>query len=78
MPSLPEGYERKGRPCYFQLDFDAWHILQQIAPTSKAYGRYVSELIRRDAVRRAEWAQLRAVQQAALVDVELLGEASRG
>jgi hypothetical protein len=69
MPPLPADYVRKGRPCYFQLDHDAWQLLQEIAPTQKAYGRYVSELIRRDAVRRAEWAQLRAVQQAALAQV---------
>jgi hypothetical protein len=66
---LPEGYVRKGRPCYFQLDHDAWDLLQQIAPTNKAYGRYVSELIRRDAVMRQTWQQARAGQQERLVEV---------
>jgi hypothetical protein len=60
MPPLPADYVRKGRPCYFQLDHDAWELLQQIAPTAKSYGRYVSELIRRDAVMRQTWHQARA------------------
>jgi hypothetical protein len=69
MAALPEGYQRKGHVATLQLDFDAWELLQQIAPTNKAYGRYLSELIRQDAVRRAEWARVRAVEQAVLVDV---------
>jgi hypothetical protein len=32
----------------------------ELAPTYKAYGRYISELIRRDYVRRQEWAKARA------------------
>jgi hypothetical protein len=69
MPALPEGYVRKGRPCYFQLDHDAWELLQAIAPTQKSYGRYLSELVRRDAAMRAEWAQRKAVEQERLVEV---------
>jgi hypothetical protein len=69
MPALPEGYERKGRVCSFQLDFDAWELLQAISPTSKSYGRYISELIRRDAVRREEWRKLRETQEACLIEV---------
>ena len=69
MPALPQGYERKGRVCTFQLDFDAWELLQAISPTTKSYGRYLSELVRRDAVRRAEWQQVRETQEAGLVEV---------
>jgi hypothetical protein len=60
MPPLPEGYIRKGRPCYFQIDFDAFELLQHLAPTQKSFGRYVSELIRRDYAMRQQWQQMRA------------------
>jgi hypothetical protein len=73
MAALPDGYQRKGRVTSLQLDFDAWQLLQEISPTRKGYGRYVSELIRRDAIRRQEWERLRAVEQAELVDVGALG-----
>jgi hypothetical protein len=35
-------------------------MLRELAPTYKAYGRYVSELIRRDYIRRQEWQQVRS------------------
>jgi hypothetical protein len=54
MPSPGPDYVRKGRPCYFQLDFDAWELLQALSPTDKSYGRFLSELIRRDHARREE------------------------
>lgn len=69
MRAMPEGYERNGRPCCFQLDFDAFELLQELAPGPKTFGRFISELIRRDAIRRREWAEARAVQHAALVEV---------
>jgi hypothetical protein len=70
MPPLPAGYVRKGRPLNFQLDPDAVEMLYAfIPPTTKGHGKYLSELIRRDAIRRQEWQQMRDVQQAALVEV---------
>jgi hypothetical protein len=71
---LPDGYQRKGRPCYFQLDPDAWELLQTISPTTKSYGRHLSELIRRDHARREDWRRLRELQEAALVDVDGRGD----
>jgi len=64
-----KAYQRKGKVVALQLDFDALDMLRELAPTQRAYGRYFSELVRRDYVRRQEWQQLRAVQQAALVEV---------
>jgi hypothetical protein len=60
---------RRGVPRQLTFDPDAWELLQQLAPTAKSYGRYVSELIRRDAIRRAEWAQRQAGQPPILVEV---------
>jgi hypothetical protein len=60
MRAMPPGYVRKGRPCYFQIDHDAWALLQHLAPTNKSYGRYLSELIRRDYALRQQWEQGRA------------------
>ena len=58
--SIPAGYERKGHVATLQIDHDAWAMLLEIAPTYKAYGRYVSELIRREYIRRQEWQRVRA------------------
>ena len=69
MATVSEKYVRKGRMTSLQLDFDAYELLREIAPTDKSYGRYISELIRRDYIRRQEWAQVRALEQAVLVDV---------
>jgi len=69
METLPAQKGRKGQVCSLQLDHDALQMLHEIAPTRKSFGRYLSELVRRDYIRRAEWAQLRAAQQAALVEV---------
>ena len=60
MRAMPEGYQRKGKLLMFQFDFDAVDMLYEIAPTKKAVGRYLSELVRRDYVRRQEWAKARA------------------
>jgi hypothetical protein len=67
MPALPEDYERKGKPLTFQFDYDVVELLYLLAPTKKAIGRYLSELVRRDHVRRQDWA--RAGQEADLVEV---------
>lgn len=66
--SRPTGYERRGKPLTFQFDFDAVEMLYEISPTSKAVGRYLSELIRRDYIRRQEWEKARAALPA-LVEV---------
>ena len=60
MPPLPADYQRKGKPLMFQFDFDAVEMLYEIAPTRKAIGRYLSELVRRDYLRRQEWSRVRA------------------
>ena len=57
---LPEGYVRKGHVACLQIDHDAWSMLREIAPTYKAYGRFVSELVRREYIRRQEWEKARA------------------
>ena len=61
MATMPTGYVRKGRAVCLQLDFDALDMLRELAPTQKSHGRYLSELIRRDYIRRQEWEQARAV-----------------
>ena len=66
---VPEGYVRKCKPLQFSFDFDAAAMLYEIAPTKKAIGRYLSELIRRDYVRRQEWQRAKALEQAAFVEV---------
>ena len=66
-------YVRKGKPLMFQFDFDAVSMLYEIAPTKKAIGRYLSELVRRDYLRRQEWERARSGLPD-LVAVEALGE----
>jgi hypothetical protein len=61
-------YVRKGKMRSLQLDFDALEMLQELAPTRKAFGRYLSELVRRDYLWRQEWQRGREMQQAALVE----------
>ena len=46
-----------------------WDMLREIAPTDKAYGRFISELIRREYVRKQDWQRLRDMQQPAMIDV---------
>ena len=57
---LPQGYVRKGRPLNFQIDHDAAEMLYQMVPTLKSHGRFLSELIRREHIRRQEWSRVRA------------------
>lgn len=37
MRAMPEGYVRKGHVATLQIDFDAWSMLLEIAPTCKSY-----------------------------------------
>ena len=53
--TVEDKYVRKGKVCSLQLDFDAMEMLRELSPTRKAYGRYLSELVRRDYLRRQEW-----------------------
>ena len=69
MRAMPEGYRRKGKPLLFQIDFDAAEMLYEMVPTNKSHGRFISELIRRDYIRRQEWQRLRALEQPVLVEV---------
>ena len=62
-------YVRKGKPLMFQFDPDAVAMLYEIAPTKKAVGRYLSELVRRDYIRRQEWQQGRAMEAETLEGV---------
>ncbi len=48
---------RKGRMCSLQMDCDALAMLQELSPTRKSYGRYLSELVRRDYLWRTAWRQ---------------------
>ena len=57
---LPESYVRKGRPLNFQLDHDAAEMLYERVHTHKSHGRFLSELIRREYIRRQEWQAVRA------------------
>jgi hypothetical protein len=65
MRAMPPGYQRKGKALHIKFDGDAVALLYAIAPTKKAIGRYLSELIRRDYVRRHEWQPGRAAQMTA-------------
>jgi hypothetical protein len=50
-------YGRQGRIVNLQFDHDALAMLKELAPTRKSYGRYLSELVRRDYIRKTEWQQ---------------------
>ena len=45
---------RRGKPICFTLDYDAEALLRAMSPNSKGIGLFVSELIRREAERRAQ------------------------
>jgi hypothetical protein len=56
---------RRGVARYLVLDFDADAMLTELAPHRKAQGRYISELLRAEVVRREERRKLKeAVMQA--------------
>jgi hypothetical protein len=49
---------RRGKGVFFTLDFDAIALLAAMVPHSKARGSFCSELIRKEAERRAARPQL--------------------
>jgi len=51
--------ERKGVPKNMSLDVDAVRILEELSPSTKGYGKLVSELLRREDERRRERERLR-------------------
>jgi hypothetical protein len=57
---LPAGYVRKGKPIAYQFDHDAVVMLYELVPTNKSHGRFLSELVRREYIRRQEWEKARA------------------
>jgi hypothetical protein len=57
---LPAGYVRKGKPIAYQFDHDAVVMLYELVPTNKSHGRFLSELVRREYLRRQEWERARA------------------
>lgn len=57
---------RRGVPKNISLDQDAVLILKELSPSTKGYGRLVSELLRREDERRRERQRLREVLLEAL------------
>jgi hypothetical protein len=49
---------RRGRPVTLTLDYDAEALLRAMAPSRKAFGQLVSELLRREARERDERPEL--------------------
>lgn len=45
---------RRGKPVCFTLDLDAEPILRTMVQNRKAFGSFISELIRREAERRLQ------------------------
>jgi hypothetical protein len=45
---------RRGKPVCFTLDHDAETLLRAMSPNSKGIGLFLSELVRREAERRAQ------------------------
>jgi hypothetical protein len=45
---------RCGKAAVFTFDHDALEILPLLAPSKKAQGRFISELIRQEVIRREE------------------------
>jgi hypothetical protein len=62
----PTAVVRRGIPKNLSLDHDAVLILKELSPSTKGYGRLVSELLRREDERRRERQRLREVVLAAL------------
>jgi hypothetical protein len=46
--------QRRGIACNFTFDVDAIQLLHDMVPSHKGYGRYLSELIRNEQIRREE------------------------
>lgn len=51
---------RRGRPVCITLDEDSEQLLRAMAPSNKAFGALIGELLRREARERDERAQLLA------------------
>ena len=66
MPSLKD---RKGHPFFFTLDYDAVALLKAMVPSQKGRGALLSELVRKEAERRAERPELLARLTAEAVEV---------
>jgi hypothetical protein len=60
--------ERRGIAKNLTLDFDAAELLYEMVPSRKGYGRYVSELIRNERLRKEERDKLRLELAQAKVD----------
>jgi hypothetical protein len=60
---------RKGHPCTYNMDRDALVLLRELVPSQRAYGKFLSELIRREACLREERARIRAALAAVLEPV---------
>jgi hypothetical protein len=57
---------RRGVPKNFSLDPDAVLILKELSPSTRGYGRLVSELLRREDERRRERQRIREELHGAL------------
>ena len=55
---MPRPPTRRGKAVNFTLDLDAVSLLYAMQPNSKGRGALVSELVRKEAERRAERPQL--------------------
>ena len=60
---------RRGVPRQFTFDVDAIELLVALAPSKKCMGKYLSELVRRDHIRRLDQAQMERGGQVDLIDV---------
>ena len=68
MDDARETPRRRGIAVNLTLDTDAAELLREIAPTKKGHGRFVSELLRAERLRREERARLRQAVLEALAE----------
>ena len=57
---------RCGRAINLTIDHDAEALLRELCPSRKAFGRFLSELVRREAALREERRKVKAAMLAAL------------
>jgi hypothetical protein len=55
---------KRGVPCNFAFDVDAIELLREMVPSKKGYGRYLSELLRNEQIRREERQRIKAAMLA--------------
>jgi hypothetical protein len=55
---------RRGTPCNFTFDTDAIELLREMVPNRKGYGRYLSELLRNEQIRKEERQRIKAAMAA--------------